>query len=106
LLATDAVGKPPVTPSSSKAQKQKIRYTDMLERARKSIQCLPFGNDIMSYNCVMYQVSPQCFHKILTTSKVGVEGKVSGRGIELGEENQSFTDSFYTCVLRSGVLGT
>lgn len=48
----------PVTPASSKAQKQKIRYGDMLERARKSIQCLPYGNDLTAYNCVMYQVSP------------------------------------------------
>ena len=87
FLISTSHGKPPVTPASSKAQKQKIRYGDMLERARKSIQCLPYANDITAYNCMMYQVSPQCFHKVLSTTKAGVEGKVSGRGLELGEEN-------------------
>lgn len=70
----------------------------MLERAKKSIQCLPYGNDLTAYNCVMYQVSPQCFHKVLSTTRVGVDGKVTGRGLEMGEESSSFADNFYTCV--------
>lgn len=94
--------------NSNRTQRQKNKFKDRLAEEKRSLMCMPFETQEAAYNCARYRLSPECFHKFVVTSTYdhSLGAPTNSRGLELGEENSSATDSFYQCCVMAGLLGT